>query len=319
MARMITVSLFFTFLLTQQTYAQEDPFNGSWKLNVEKSKMLPRTFSKSETVVYRVSDNTEIYTSDVITGEGEHEVTQYNARYSDGKEYPSTVTVYGSGTVRVQTTNLMLRKIDERIRERVYKRDGRIATIMRRVMSADGKTITSSIMSVDADGKENVFETRVFEKIEPVATSVAEQDPFNGSWKLNVAKSRMQPATASKSEIIHYQIVGEEERFVSEAVTGKDEAESIKYSARYDDGKAYPFTITVDGKVTNPGANTMVRKVDTWTRERYNVRDGKPVLASRRVVSKDGKTMTITILSVDQQGKEILVETRILEKQDKEF
>ena len=257
--------------------------------------------------MYRVSDNTEIYTSDVITGEGEHEVTQYNARYGDGKEYPSTVTIYGSGTVRVQTTNLMLRKIDERTRERVYKRDGRIATIMRRVMSADGKTITSSIMSVDADGKENVFETRVFEKIE--------QDPFNGSWKLNVAKSKMQPATASKSEIIHYQIVGEEERFVSEAVTGKDEAESIKYNARYGDGKAYPFAITVDGKVTNPGASTMVRKVDTWTRERYNVRDGKPVLASRRVVSKDGKTMTITILNVDQQGKENVVETRILEKQ----
>ena len=307
MARMITVSLFISFLLTQQGYAQEDPFNGSWRLNVEKSKMQPRTFSKSETVVYRVSDNTEIYTSDVITGDSEHEVTQYNARYSDGKEYPSTVTVYGNGTVRVQTTNLMLRKIDERTRERVYKRDGRIATIMRRVMSADGKTITSSIMSVDADGKENVFETRVFEKIE--------QDPFNGSWKLNVAKSKMQPATASKSEIIHYQIVGEEERFVSEAVTGKDEAESIKYNARYDDGKAYPFTITIDGKVTNPGASTMVRKVDTWTRERYNVRDGKPVLASRRVVSKDGKTMTITILNVDQQGKETVVETRILEKE----
>jgi hypothetical protein len=59
----------------------------------------------------------------------------------------------------------------------------------------------------------------------------------------------------------------------------------------------------------------MVRKVDTWTRERYNVRDGKPVLASRRVVSKDGKAMTITILNVDQQGKETVVETRVLEKQ----
>ena len=93
MARMITVSLFISVLLTQQGYAQEDPFNGSWRLNVEKSKMQPRTFSKSETVVYRVSDNTEIYTSDVITGDGEHEVTQYNARYSDGKEFPSTVTV----------------------------------------------------------------------------------------------------------------------------------------------------------------------------------------------------------------------------------
>src|SRR5262245_15972680 len=241
MVRTMAMSMAFSLLLAERAYAQEDPFNGSWRLNVEKSKMQTRTFSKSETVVYRVSDNTEIYTSDAITGDGEHEVTQYNARYNDGKEYPSTVTFYGNGTSRVQATNLMMRKIDERTRERVYKRDGRIATIMRRVMSPDGKTITTSIMSVDPDGRENVFETRVFEKIQsPQSAEVFSlEDPFNGSWKLIVAKSKMQPATASKSEVIHYEIVGDEERFVSEAVTTKDEAESIKYSARYDDGKAY--------------------------------------------------------------------------------
>ena len=165
MARMIAASLF-TVLIAGQVLAQEDPFNGSWRLNVEKSKMQPRTFSKSETVVYRNHDNKEIYTSDAITGDGEHEVTQYNARYNDDKEYPSTVTFYGEGTVRFQTSNLMVRKINERTRERVYKRDGKIVTIMRRQMSEDGKTITTSIMSVDAEGKENVFETRVFEKIE---------------------------------------------------------------------------------------------------------------------------------------------------------
>ena len=58
-----------------------------------------------------------------------------------------------------------------------------------------------------------------------LAAAFAQQDPFNGSWKLNVAKSTMQPATASKSEIIHYQIVDDEERFVSEAVTAKDESD----------------------------------------------------------------------------------------------
>lgn len=308
MTPMKRISLIVLLLVfSARGYGQTDPFNGAWRLNVQKSKMQSRTVSKSETVVYRVADNTEIYTSDVITGDGEHEVTQYNGRYNDGKEYSSTVTVYGESAVRVQNQSLMLRKIDERTRERVYKRDGRIATIMRRNMSADGKTITSSIMSVDANGKENVFETRVFEKID--------DDPFNGLWKLNVSKSKMQPATASKSELIHYEIVGDEERFVSQAVTMKDEAESIRYNARYDDGKPYPFQITMDGKITNPNATTVVKKIDAWTRERYNVRNGTPVLASRRTVSPDGKTMTITILNVDQQGKEVVVESRILEKQ----
>jgi hypothetical protein len=307
MRRIAGSLLLLPFLFVVVAYAQDDPFTGSWKLNVEKSKMQPRTFSKSETVVYRISDNTEVYTSDVITGEDEHEVTQYNARYDDGKEYPSTVTVYGKGTVNVQTTSLMVRKIDDHTRERVYKRDGKIVTIMRRRMSPDARTITASVISVGSDGKENLIETRLFEKID--------DDPFNGLWKLNVSKSKMQPATASKSELIHYEIAGDEERFVSSAVTAKDEAESIHYNARYNDGKPYPYRVIIDGKIANPGASTMVKKIDVWTRERYNVRNGKPVLGSRRTVSPDGKTMTITIVNADSQGKENVVETRILEKQ----
>jgi hypothetical protein len=109
--------------------------------------------------------------------------------------------------------------------------------------------------------------------------AAAQDDPFTGTWVLNVAKSKMQPATASKSEIIHYKITGDEEDFLSDAVTIEGYPESIKYTARYNDGKAYPFSITINGKVTNPGAMTMVKKIDAWTRERYNVRDGKPVLA----------------------------------------
>ena len=144
---------------------------------------------------------------------------------------------------------------------------------------------------------------------------IAQDDPFNGTWQLDVARSKMQPATASKSEIIRYRITGHEEDFLSEAVTSDGHAESINYTARYDDGKAYPFVITLDGKVTNPGAMTTVKRIDAWTRERYNVRDGKPVLASRRVVSPDGKTMTITIVRVDSGGREIVNEVRVLDKQ----
>ena len=147
-----------------------------------------------------------------------------------------------------------------------------------------------------------------------VTPAHAQDDPFTGTWVLNVARSKMQPATASKSEIIHYKITGDEEDFLSDAVTIEGYPESIKYTARYNDGKAYPFSITINGKVTNPGAMTMVKKLDTWTRERYNVRDGKPVIASRRLVSRDGKTMTLTILRVDAQGHEVVNEVRILEK-----
>jgi hypothetical protein len=147
-----------------------------------------------------------------------------------------------------------------------------------------------------------------------LAPVAAQEDPFTGTWVLNVAKSTMQPATASKSEIIYYKITGDEEDFLSDAVTIEGYPEAIKYTARYNDGKAYPFSITINGKVTNPGAQTMVKKIDLWTRERHNVRDGKPVIASRRVVSREGTTMTITHLRVDAQGREVVNEVRLLEK-----
>lgn len=139
-----------------------------------------------------------------------------------------------------------------------------------------------------------------------------QDDPFNGTWTLDVARSKMQAATASKSEIIHFRVKGDEEDFLSEAVTAEERAESIRYTAR--EGQASLFTITVDGKVTNPGAMTTVKKIDARTRERYNIRDGKPILASRRVVSPDGKTMTITIVRIDG-GREIVNEVRVLGKQ----
>jgi len=158
------------------------------------------------------------------------------------------------------------------------------------------------------------FSVMLLALLSSTGASAAGDDPFNGTWKLNVAKSQMQEATASKSEVIDYRIVGDEEQFVSHAVTAKGEAESIRYNARYD-GRPYPFSIIIDGKETNPGATTIVRRIDAWTRERYNVRNGTPVLASRRAVSRDGKTMTITIVRVDRDGREVVNERRILEKQ----
>lgn len=147
-----------------------------------------------------------------------------------------------------------------------------------------------------------------------LAPVFAEDDPFTGTWTLDVARSKMQSATASRSEIIRYRVSGSEESFLSDAVTADGRAESIKYIA-HDDGKAYPFSITVDGKLTNPGAMTMVKKIDARTRERYNVRDGKPILASRRIVSQDRRTMTITLLRIDDRGREIVNEVRVFERQ----
>ncbi len=144
------------------SWAQQDPFAGTWKLNVAKSQMQKNTASQRETLVLKVSGEEETVTTDALTGSGEKEVMQYTARY-DGKVYPGTTTTTGK-TVQVQKMNVVLRKIDARTRERLSMDNGKVVSRAHRVLSEDGKTLTSTIMAIDKDGKESVRETRVFER-----------------------------------------------------------------------------------------------------------------------------------------------------------
>ncbi len=142
--------------------AQQDPFAGTWKLNVAKSKMQKNTASQKETLVLKVTGDEESVVTDALTADGEPEVMKYTARY-DGKVYPGTTTIRGK-TVKEQKMNVVLRKIDARTRERLSMDNGKVVSRAHRVLSEDGKTLTSTIIAIDKDGKESVRETRVFER-----------------------------------------------------------------------------------------------------------------------------------------------------------
>jgi hypothetical protein len=139
-----------------------DPFTGTWKLNIAKSTMTsPATSSKSETVTYRHVNGEEIYSSDAVTANGEAEHTDYRGVY-DGPFGTIKTTVNGKVTSEGQ---LQLRRLDPRTRLRIAMRpDGMLNGIIVRRLSQDGRTITSSILRVEPDGKVVNFETRVFEK-----------------------------------------------------------------------------------------------------------------------------------------------------------
>ena len=140
----------------------QDPFTGTWKLNVAKSTMVsPNTASKSETVTYRHVNGEEIYTSEAVTANGEAERTEYRGVY-DGAYGHINTTINGKVTA---DGPLQLRKLDPRTRLRIAMRpDGTLNGIIVRRMSQDGKSITSSILRIEPDGKVVNFETRVFDK-----------------------------------------------------------------------------------------------------------------------------------------------------------
>ena len=149
--------------VTHIALAQDrDPFTGSWRLNVAKSTMVsPATASKSETVTYKHVNGEEIYTSDAVTAKGEAEHTDYRGVY-DGP----------FGTIRMTIDDkvvsegpLQLRRLDPRTRLRIaMRRDGTLNGIIVRRLAEDGRSITSSILRFDGDGRIVVHETRWFDK-----------------------------------------------------------------------------------------------------------------------------------------------------------
>jgi hypothetical protein len=138
-----------------------DPYTGTWTLDLARSGGE----SRSQTLTIEVQGNQERYRSELVWTDGRRQVTTYVADY-DGKEHPSQTVVQQSssdpGTVREDTVVLV--KIDERRRERLWKQSGRVVRILRREVSADGNTLTSQVVDVDERGEEKVTATLVFER-----------------------------------------------------------------------------------------------------------------------------------------------------------
>jgi hypothetical protein len=127
-------------------------FNGTWTLDLHKTT---GPHAKTEVLVFHLTAVQEHYTVDEVETDGSLFKTEYSAKF-DGKSYPNKNLVTG------EITYVSLKKIDDHT-ELLESRDkpgGPVTMQYRRVLSEDGKTITSSI--IGADGA--VFSVRVFEK-----------------------------------------------------------------------------------------------------------------------------------------------------------
>jgi hypothetical protein len=128
------------------------------------------------------------------------------------------------------------------------------------------------------------------------AVSAQTTDPRVGSWQLNVAKSKYDPGPGPTSQTLKIEAAGKGEKVTSEQVTADGSKAVTTYTAEYD-GKPYPLT-------GSPTADmVMLKRVDAHTSDRTDTKGGNTVQTYHRVVSKDGKTMTVTIKGTNAQGK----------------
>ena len=148
--RMKVVASFAALLLlvgiaaTSSVRAADDPNNGTWKINLEKSKYNPGPAPKSGTITIKIENGTETYSAEGVDASGNPTKTAFTAK-TDGTDAPATGNPYGD-TISVKHPSPKHLIV-------TLKKDGKVTVTVHVVVSADGKSRTATYSGKSADGK----------------------------------------------------------------------------------------------------------------------------------------------------------------------
>jgi hypothetical protein len=132
-----------------------------------------------------------------------------------------------------------------------------------------------------------------------IATLSAQaSDPRSGTWKLNVAKSKYSPGPAPQALTVKVEPSGQGEKVTAEFVNADGTRTTTQYTANFD-GKDNPLTGSQIADTVS------LKRIDARTTDRTDKKGGKVAQTLRRVVSKDGKTMTVTTKGTNAQGQAV--------------
>ena len=123
---------------------------------------------------------------------------------------------------------------------------------------------------------------------------LAKDDPFVGTWKLDVAKSKYDPGPAPKSQTRTWDASG---KVTVEGVNAAGKAVNYGYPIM-NDGKDYPTS----GTVPNGADMISSKKLGPNTVEVNFKRGGKPAETTKFTVSNGGKTLTIAAKGTNPDG-----------------
>ena len=140
------------------------------------------------------------------------------------------------------------------------------------------------------------------------ASAGSAADPVLGIWHLNVAKSKYSPGPAPKSQSRTYEANKDGVKTTIRTVYADGNTASIQYVAAYD-GMEYPLTGSVDSDAI------ALKRFDLYTAESTLMHGTVVMGTARRVISKDGKTMTMSYEGI-RQGQRVN-DVMVYEKEEK--
>ena len=134
--------------------AAADGLSGTWKMNPAKSKYSPGPAPKSETRIYESTADGMKLTTKSETASGEQAATEATYKY-DGKDYPI------SGSKLFDT--VAVSRVDSHTAKSVLKKGGKEVGHFTRVVSHDGKTLTTTTKVTGPSGG-SISERQVYTK-----------------------------------------------------------------------------------------------------------------------------------------------------------
>jgi hypothetical protein len=129
--------------------------------------------------------------------------------------------------------------------------------------------------------------------------TLAQSDPLLGTWKLNLEKSTFTNMHGPKSETRTIEVQGGITKVTYDGTAADGTHVAFSYSTDYS-GKDFP----VVGTGQSSGADTVaMKRVDANTTTAVAKKGDRVVQTATTVVSKDGKTMTITSNGTNASGQ----------------
>ena len=129
---------------------------------------------------------------------------------------------------------------------------------------------------------------------------IAQTNPFLGTWKLNVAKSKFEPGPAPKSLTRTIVADGGGAKYTFEGVSADGKPISYSFSTKYDNKDA-----PVSGSGLPGGADSITFKPIAGNKVSTALKKGGKEIGSAEIeVSKDGKVTTVKSKGKLPDGKE---------------
>jgi hypothetical protein len=130
-----------------------------------------------------------------------------------------------------------------------------------------------------------------------VSTALGFQNnPQMGTWKLNEAKSKF--AGKARNQTVVYEQTGDQIKVTVDGVDETGGAVHSEWTGKFD-GKDYPVTGDATSDVRS------YRMINKNTLSLTGKKGGKVTLNGRIVVSRDGKSRTVTTTATNAQGKKV--------------